>query len=223
MGVTMLNQSVTGIGTECGDTNCCIPTSILYNKVSWSIPQPITCDTFDRTVASSWGTVMTGVPWTITGDPNVGSIAFSVNGSQGVMTPSSTAVDGFALVGGLNQYLMYDATTSFAVSGAGTTADVSFVSYWTSANNYYRQRASFDYSAKTVTVQFSRRVAGSTTSIHSEVIGIEAEIGQVIHLRVQARGGASSTRRRGWTDMTSRTGNCGMWTATYPAVTSACP
>jgi len=36
--VTTLTQPITGIGQDCGVDPCCIPTDILYNQITWSLP-----------------------------------------------------------------------------------------------------------------------------------------------------------------------------------------
>lgn len=72
--VTGASFPITGISSECGGLNCCIPTGIAYNRVTWSAQTalPVTgfgsyeLQRFDS-VDNAWSTIMLATSPTITG------------------------------------------------------------------------------------------------------------------------------------------------------------
>ncbi len=90
--VTAAAQAVSGIGLDCaGGTPCCVPTSIDYNLITWSIPASggAAIDTFTRTT-SGWGTGDSGQTYTDSGGTVPGD--YSVNGSEGKHTLTTANV-----------------------------------------------------------------------------------------------------------------------------------
>lgn len=86
-------QLLTGIGEECGDTPCCIPSELYYNRLTWRLPAGTAYafqDEFDRTVASGWGNDVIYEPNTSSslsvsdGKAFINSTGPGVSGSSGV-------------------------------------------------------------------------------------------------------------------------------------------
>jgi hypothetical protein len=72
MSLTARTQAVSGYALDCGALPCCIPTGIAYSQIQWSAQTALhvdtdILDTFERTVASGWGTADTGQAWSTSG------------------------------------------------------------------------------------------------------------------------------------------------------------
>lgn len=85
--VTTLSQAITGIGQNCGVDPCCIPTDILYNRITWT-PFGIS-DNFDVDGVNGWPPTDTGETWTILFGPTAD---FYVTGGSGVMKQSTAGL-----------------------------------------------------------------------------------------------------------------------------------
>lgn len=110
-GVSTENQTVVGIGLDCGLDPCCIPSEIAYNRISWGLPANtgVGSDDFERTVAAGgWGDADIGGTYDVTAPDN----AWSVNGTHGVLTTNSVGVPLAALldIGAVNFDITADIT-----------------------------------------------------------------------------------------------------------------
>ena len=156
-------QEVTGIGMDCGLDPCCIPTDILYNRITWGLPvnTGVASDNFNRTVAAGgWGTASDGHVWTVSGT----AANFSVNGAEGLIAPTATGSDRVAWVnvGGPEQ----DVQAQVKIGDTAETISLmtGLVARLTDANNYYS--AEFRYtSTGTATLVLLKRVATVSSSL----------------------------------------------------------
>lgn len=122
-------------------------------------------DGFDRTVAANWGTPDVGTTWTCSTPADC-----SVSNGIASITPSLTADDRFATtnLGSVEQsvYAQVKALPALPVGGAFKVgATVSF----TDLNNHYVAFASIATTG-VITVQISKRVGGSITSLASATL-----------------------------------------------------
>lgn len=163
---------ITGIGLECATPPGCIPTGVPYNHVTWSIPnfQTSIFDSFDRTLASSWGNANTGQLWTNTGGA---ASDYSVTGSAGLHTITSTNVARHSTIGP-STLRDFDVTTvvrmpsSVAVTGAPWSNSV--LGRFTDVNNNYRFQAEITTDEDTFNISIIRRSGGSDTVLRTGII-----------------------------------------------------
>lgn len=155
--ITPATQIVSGIGLDCGNTPCCIPTGISYNRLTWPLPAGTAAitDTFTRTEAAGWGTADTGQVWT----NDVGTAAqFSVNGTTGLHSHTAGAAMISALTGNI---VDADATVTISIDSIGSSADSAIYVRYVDSNNYYR----LVYGWTTGTLEIGERVASVNTTL----------------------------------------------------------
>lgn len=185
--VSTTSQEVVGIGLDCGIDPCCIPTDILYNQLSWSLPvnTGVATDLFDRTVAAGgWGTASDGKVWTTSGT----AANFSVNGSQGAIAPSTLGASRMAWVnvGGPNQDVKVLFEINDTPESGSLVAGIS--ARLTDSSNLYR--VEFRYSATgNPDLRIRKTVAGSTsTLVEEDVPGLQTSTTRWMYLRLQVHG-----------------------------------
>jgi hypothetical protein len=134
--VSTRTQTLVGIGLNCGINPCCVPSALLYNRITWPLPANtgIASDDFNRVVAAGgWGTASDGHVWTISNT----AADFSVNGSAGLIKPSHVTDEWAAWVnvGGVDQdvkaYIQINDTAETNNLAAG------LVTRLTDINNHY--------------------------------------------------------------------------------------
>lgn len=111
--VSQQTQSLSTVSSNCpADVAACIPTGLLYNKITWD---PVVVDNFNRTSVSGWGNADTGDPWTmVTG---TGAVASGIaTHTVTTNTTAQTAISG----AGASDIEVYVETYAPAVVTAGT-------------------------------------------------------------------------------------------------------
>jgi len=162
--IALQSQELVGIGLDCGVDPCCIPSAILYNRITWPLPAGtgFAEDSFSRVVAAGgWGTADSGQAWTTTTVP---ATDLSVNGTQGLNTVSVLAGDRLVWldVGGPDQ----DVRVSGSISDSAESGQLRLgaVGRLTDAGNYYW--AEFRYvSDGTAELRVRKRVANVQSDI----------------------------------------------------------
>jgi hypothetical protein len=187
LGITMLAQSVTGIGSECGDYNCCIPTAILYNKAQWSIPLPIICDKYDRITSNGWGTYLGGINWAVTGV----AANWSTNGSQGLFV-DTTGVEQFMVLQNLGTSMVdYDVTVQITVNNSLENAPVGILARYQSGQDYVLHAVGVNENTSNVntdplsSVYIRSRVASVNSTLDSGTLPLRIATGDTIYIRAQ--------------------------------------
>jgi len=179
LAVTPASFPVTGIGMDCTTAPACIPTEVPYNRVTWAIPnfQTEIFDSFDRTLASSWGNANTGQLWT-----NSGGAAsdYSVATSDGIHTITTTNVARHSTIGPTT-LRDFDVTTtvlmptSVEVSGAPWSNSV--LGRFTDVSNNYRFQAEITTDETVFTVSIIRRSGGSDTVLATGTVDMYPTFG----------------------------------------------
>lgn len=156
------NQSLVGIGLDCGLNPCCIPTAIRYNQLTWTPFQTNTVrDTFTRSVASGWGSPDIGSAWVTSGGA---ASDYSVNGTVGKQTQSTLNVARTSEItnAGVNPDL-YVSFQLAVLTGVATNSVIDILARETDGNNNYLVRISIGNG--TLQPQIARRVGGVLTGI----------------------------------------------------------
>jgi len=150
----------------------------------------IAADTFERALASSWGTADTGGAWTTSG-----TTGYSVGSGTGAFTHNA----GNTRRADLNTVSATDTDTSVQLSidkaptGSGTYAGIVVRK---TSTDYYKVRARFQ-STGTVSLQLMH--GASTLLSNVDITGLSYTPGTPLQLRVQATGTAPTTiRARIW-------------------------
>jgi hypothetical protein len=153
--VATATQTLTGIGLDCGLNPCCIPSALLYNRITWALPvnTGVATDDFTRTVSNAWGTASDGHAWTTSGN----ATDFSVNGTQGLIAPNATASSRFVWVnvGGPDQDIR--GTVRIADTAESGLLSTGIVGRLTDSSNFYSLR--FKYGPSSTQLVITRRVA----------------------------------------------------------------
>lgn len=179
-------QEIVGIGLDCGVDPCCIPTDILYNRITWGLPvnTGVASDNFTRTVAAGgWGTASDGHAWTTSGT----AANFSVNGSEGLIIPTATASDRIAWVnvGGPDQDVQ--ALVKIADTAETSSLNTGLVARLTDASNYYDVEFRYN-STGTTTLILRKRVGGVATDLLSMTVAtLNPNISAWRNLRLQVQ------------------------------------
>lgn len=127
VGVQVVNQPMSGIGTNCGVAPEFIPTELAYNRITWA---PNTAyyvyDIFGRTRASGWGTATSGQSW------QPANSFFSVTPGAGLSSGSPPGSWGGGSLMSQAHFAAYDTkgyveiASTLAPSGAAAGAGMSF-------------------------------------------------------------------------------------------------
>lgn len=183
--LTTLCQNLTGIGQNCDVDPCCIPTSLLYNHLTWSFPlnSSYALDSFDRTVSNGLGNADVGGAYTIIG----ASTQYSVNGSKAFITPNTINADNFGVI---NAGINFDITASIGVYNtivSGSNARVGLVGRYTDVNNHYIFQLQIT-SASVMTLVLSERVGGSSATLVSQASNVTVNAGGMVRARFMGYG-----------------------------------
>lgn len=191
--VVSASQEIVGIGLDCGVDPCCIPTDIVYNRITWGLPvnTGVASDLFDRTVAAGgWGTASDGKVWTTSGT----AANFSVNGAEGVIVPSALGASRMAWlnIGGPDQDVTVKVKINDTPESGALVAGASV--RLTDSSNLYR--VEFRYQASSNSdLRIRKTVAGSTTTLVSmDVTGLPTSPERWIYLRLQILGNIIMTK-----------------------------
>lgn len=244
IGVTTQSVALTGIGTECGITPQCIPTTVACNYVTWPLPhnQAIITDTFDRSVSNGWGNATSGQAWS-----TVGGVAgdYSVTNSAGVHSISA-ANSSRATVIGPSTTRDFDITVNATIRPAsggigGASSSTAILGRWVDASNYYEFRVEWTTSSGSRdTLLTIRRVLAGVETVISSTTAIpfmDVTTGNFIRMRAAAQGStlmfkawdtsASESEPALWqltvTDSSFTQGQVGVRSFVYAGSTSATP
>lgn len=190
--VTGAAQEVVGIGLDCGIDPCCIPTAIAYNQLTWSVPNGILADNFNRTVSNGWGTLPAGQTW----DSSGGALSvFSVDG-EGKHTFAATATRYNSIVLG-STMTDVDVMVQITPTGSSMAGLEAYVYHrYTDVNNNYHVRINFNADG-TVTTRTLRIVGGSVGFIgNTTTAPVEQFGGTPIMVHSQIEG--STIRTKVW-------------------------
>ena len=161
-GVAVTTQEMVGIGLDCGIDPCCIPTDILYNRITWGLPvnTGVANDDFTRTVSGGWGTASDGHAWTVVPSSAGTPAAFTVDGSRGLITPTGVADDLFAVltVGGRDQDVKCLVRINGTSEGTGSIRG-GVAARYTDADNQYTAELWYTETA-TAELRVRNRVGG---------------------------------------------------------------
>jgi hypothetical protein len=205
LGVVPSSFAVTGIGTECSTTPACIPSTVPYHRVTWSLPNFGTNvqDTFDRNLTSSWGSANTGQSWT-----NVSGSAsdYSVTGSAGVHTHTAVNVGHHSVIGPttVRDFEAYAELQWPGVSPTGAAFELAIIGRYTNTSNYYYFRTRWT-ETDLLEVAIVKVVAGVFTQLGSSVFNPQhfpngGTANGIVSMRAQAQG--SMLRVKVWEEST---------------------
>lgn len=193
-GSSIQEQTVVGIGMDCGVDPCCIPTKIQYVELTWDLPvnTAVALDTFTREKTGTWGTPDIGpayAPFGVLSD-------FSVNGERGVFL--------FSFTGGLNLNWLglgavdFDASVeiTFNTLPATGTLSAGIMGRFTDQNNDYEATLQVSTTGE-VTLVLTSWLASSPTILDSAETGITIPAnGATINLRFTVFG--SFLKAKAW-------------------------
>lgn len=161
------DQTITGIGLNCGLNPCCVPSTLKYTRLTWSLPvnTGYSVDDFNRTVAAnSWGTSSGGEAWS---PSSTTGVTYTVDGSQGQITATVTNTRLTRLTpGGPDQDVR--ATLTLGTSVISGSYGIGVILRMTDSSNYYHAR--IIYTTTGAELYISRTVAGVVTDIVSMVV-----------------------------------------------------
>lgn len=201
LGVVASTFPVTGIGTECSTVPGCIPSTVPYHRVTWSIPNFGTniLDTFDRNLTSSWGSANTGQSWT---NINGAASDYSVTGSAGVHTHTVVNQGHHSVIGPttIRDFEAYGELQWPGVSPTGAAFELAIIGRFTDTNNYYYWRTRWTQT-DLLEVAIVRVSGGVFTQLGSSVFNpaqfsVGGTANGVVSMRVQAQG--SMLRLKVW-------------------------
>jgi hypothetical protein len=161
--VATTTQALTGF-VECTHGPCCIPSALQYNRVTWQLPAntAMSLDYMDRTTVTGFGTPdLGGGPYTYTDS----QAAYTMNGSEGLITPTATAVYDFAT---FPAAINFDITAIVGTSApivAGSAVRVGVVGRYTDVNNYYMAWIQTTQSTGASIMLIEKNVAGVSSFI----------------------------------------------------------
>lgn len=199
LAVTPSSFAVTGIGTECGVTPACIPSSVPYHRVTWSIPNFGTNiqDTFDRNLTSSWGSANTGQSWT---NVNGAASDYSVTGSAGVHTHTAVNVGHHSVIGPttIRDFEAYAELQWPGVAPTGAAFELAIIGRYTNTSNYYYFRTRWT-ETDLLEVAIVKVVAGVFTQLGSSVFNPQnfpngGTANGIVSMRAQAQGSMLSVK-----------------------------
>lgn len=140
-GISTLSQPVSGIGTNCGLSPCCIPTAISYNRLTWGASTGVVYDLFNaRTAVSGWGNADVGGAWTRTGGL---AADYYVQSGSAFHSLSAVNTSHYSTIG--NGIRDSDISVDFVIPVVATGGDIqaSVVSRYVDVNNHYMVTAFF--------------------------------------------------------------------------------
>ncbi len=197
LSVSTQTQELTGIGLDCDLPPCCIPTDLLYHRITWPLPYGtgVASDEFGRTeAAGSWGTADSGQAYSLIGT----ATDFSVSDGHGKISPTTLNSQRIAYldVGGPDQ----DVSVNVHISDVAGTGRLSggVVARFTDANNYYRLSMRH-LPAGVMELTLVKMVAGVETTLQSFTVPlVPASIYAEHQVRLQVSG--SFLRAKVWAE-----------------------
>lgn len=164
--------------------------SVTHNVTATAPVHPVVvADTFNRTVASSWGSAATGGAWT---KGSAAASQYSANGQAGLMTmtaPGNTVSQYLNSVSELNLSGTVDISLSAAPTGGGMYA---YVAVRHTAQGEYRIRIRVQPTS--TALQVTKVVGGTETVLATaSVAGLVYNSGDVLRMKFDANGSGTTT------------------------------
>lgn len=182
IGVEVLSQPVTGVGTVCGQTSDCVPTAVSYHHVTW--PARDVLDTFSsRTVVSGWGQAETGQSWTTETGPTADA---SVSGGVGVLSLSVVDSARIQSIDGVAANVDARATFVVPTLATGSAIRTRLNVRFNGTGTCYM--AELELNTDQTVELFLRRCDGATISTLSPVPGLVHTVTRRFTIRVRALG-----------------------------------
>ncbi|CAN5163954.1 hypothetical protein BH09ACT10_BH09ACT10_11120 [soil metagenome] len=169
--------------------------------VTVTAPSNSASDSFNRTVASGFGTADAGGPWTTTGTASRYSVANGV-GTMAAAPGSSLRAD---LLGLQQTSINMTSTATVDAAPAGGGTYVALVGRRVNSTNDYRLKVRLQ-AGGAVAAQLVRVVGGTETAIQTvgSVPGLTYAVGDVLRLRLVVDGtGSTALRAKVWKNGTS--------------------
>jgi hypothetical protein len=180
--VDTLCQELTGIGQNCDVDPCCVPTSILFNRLSWTALGIY--DTYTREVLNGWGNANSCQPWSVTG----GVVAdYSVDGSSGLIRHTAVNTDHFATIGPSVDDVDIRADVSPPVIATGGTIEINLNARIQNSLNMYELTVDFNLTG-TVDLDLGEFVAGVYSGISVLNVLPSYTANSIVHVRFQVSG-----------------------------------
>ncbi|MFD3498777.1 hypothetical protein [Streptomyces sp. NPDC058678] len=150
---------------------------------------PAVADTFNRTVASGWGTADTGQAWTVVGT----AADYSVGSGYAAANQPATGIAHLALAPAptADVDLVVDVASSVLAAGASLFAGP--IVRAVDNNNHYAARLDFNTSAGVV-MTLRKRVTGTETQLGTYTSGLTHTAGAFYRVRFQVIGSALKAR-----------------------------
>ena len=159
--------------------------------VSQPDPQAFGTDSFSRTTANGLGTADVGGAWTLSGT----ATQFSTSAGAGRIQASTGQTRAGYLTGAQARDVDVSADLSLNQPSTGGGAYVSLVGRRVSAGNDYRAKLRYQ-SDGSVAVYLTRTVGGAETTLAWTTLpGVTAAAGDVLSVRLEATGTATTTAR----------------------------
>ena len=191
--ISTLSQALSGIGQQCNLNPMGIPTSLSYNRLTWTRQTALHVeqeflDTFSRTAASTWGTADTGQVYQTSG----GTAAdYNVTGGVGTVALPTTAARNVytgPAAGAVFTDVEYYAEVTVPALATGDVYDVVLMGREDfNNNNYYGLNAEFD-TAGTIDVFVFKDVGGVFTTLATSLNAVPYAAGNSIGLRFRLVG-----------------------------------
>lgn len=183
-GSTNEQQELVGIGLDCGINPCCIPSAIDFIQLTWGASQGmVVSDTFERTVANSWGTADTDQTYTNSGGV-VGSYNVLNGYGQHTMTSATPRVS-YIFEG----WTDIDVYAEIRVDQLATGAEIigGLVGRLLDADNTFFTDVLFG-TDQSITIRVRSRIAGSSATLASYTTGFVHDVTAWYSVRYQIIG-----------------------------------
>ena len=207
--VSVASQALTGIGLQCGIAPCGVPTSLLYNQLTWGFPvnTGYGTDAFNRTVSNGLGSADVGGAYTLsqaaTNYNVTAPLAAPASGGNAAIMNSPPAGLGNLTIGTLSNIGPdFDITlTAYANGGiTGSSARGSAIGRFTDANNYYEGLLQTTTTTGISIVGISRTVGGAGTVI--QTINITQNINNSTRTKLRFMGQGPFLKIKAWSEFT---------------------
>lgn len=186
---------------DCGNEACCVPTALLYNRLTWTAQSTLNpgniVDTFSTDYSSSWGFTDNGFPFTTSG----GSASdYSVSGGAGKISLPATNSTRRTLVGsGIRDSDQIVAITVPALA-LTQTINVRLVARFVDGSNLWNLKVEFATDG-TVDLSLNKTVASVSTFPASGPNATTYTAGSIVYVRFQVIG--DTFRAKAWQNVRS--------------------
>lgn len=179
--ISELTQALTGVAVDdCAADQCCIPTGIQYNQLTWSAG---VIDSFlGEAISGSWGTSDNGVTWQSAGG-NATWVSDGIAYNQ--VIAGGSAIQDVILAGFPDQEIYYETMAStYATTNQAVHAGML---RWSASDSYYIGQVYFGASG-VLQLDITRRLPGGFVTVQPKrTVGLYAP-GEWLSVRFQAVG-----------------------------------